>query len=271
MSATLRKRNVAFHEKVGKDLNDVSDCSESNKKKGINGNSYPSPARPISKIGTKIDSLLQAYVKFTSSAFNQERFLKLAQYSLFMISRFYGNNNAMKDGLVHVSGQISWARYINRFFGLPAALEGIRSGSWGNPKALGKALAWTMVGYYPLEHLAYLKWQAPKAILPNTSINRLASKASAVSCQFWFAYIVLDIIRSALALRKKDDDSGSTSPESRRNERLQIIRNALFAPTAVHYGLPNWDVNPLLSDFAVNFLFWLESIVCMYQGIANFQ
>ncbi|KAL3928158.1 MAG: hypothetical protein SGARI_005120 [Bacillariaceae sp.] len=123
---------------------------------------------------------------------------------------------------------MSWGRYIYRFFGLPAALEGACSGSWASDhKGLGKIMAWTMIAYYPLEHLAYISWKAPKTRwIPNggaaatkwnpfggrmqssssgadlMTSSQIAGKASAWSCRFWFAYLVLDIARSMMALKK---------------------------------------------------------------------
>ena len=267
----LRKRNVAFTDvKRDEDDSDFQDVKKiGNNDKPVNSTVSPSQSM-ISP--SKIDRMLQAYVKFTSSALNQERCLKVAQYSLWMISRFYRNNDTVRVALEKLSGNVSWARYITRFFGFPSALEGVRSGSWGNPKSLGKAMAWMMAFYYPIEHLAYLKWQAPSIVLPNSKITRLASKASAVSCQFWLAYTVLDIVKSALALRQNQIGTGKAlAPAQARNERLQLIREALFTPTAIHYALPNWDINPLLSNLSLNFLFWVESLVCMYQGIASFR
>mmetsp|Transcript_84888 Transcript_84888/g.127264 ORF Transcript_84888/g.127264 Transcript_84888/m.127264 type:complete len:261 (-) Transcript_84888:321-1103(-) len=257
----LRKRNVAFAKEASGDEHSEWE-EEGNEEKGsiVRDDTLPSLRDNLKTAA--IDRMLQAYAKFTSSASNQDKIMKVVQYSLWMISRFYKNSG--RHGLVQLSGQISWARYINRFLGLPAALEAVRSGSYGNPKALGKAMAWAMVFYYPLEHISYLKWQAPK-LMTRYSSKRLAERASALSCQCWLAYILLDIVRSALALKESD------APESRRSERLQIIRNALFAFPAVHWSLPNWDTDPLMSDGWVNFLMWLESMVCMYQGIANFQ
>eukprot|EP00980_Cylindrotheca_fusiformis_P008074 scaffold1722_cov120-Cylindrotheca_fusiformis.AAC.4 len=148
-------------------------------------------------------------------------------------------------------------------------MEGVSSGSWGSPKAFGKAMAWTMIGYYPLEHLAYLKWKAPEICMPSRSDSRLAAKFSAWSCRFWLAYLVLDILRSRNALLKTEKDEETAAGEASRTERIQILRNALFFLPAINWSLPNWDTKPILSSGVCNGLMFLESIVCLHQGISN--
>lgn len=204
---------------------------------------------------------LQAYSTYVGNSYNQDKLIKTIQYSLWMISRFYGGS--IREALTKLSGELLWARYATRLVALPTALEGIQSGSWGSPQALGKAMAWSMLLYYPLEHIAYVKWKAPQ--LGGGGPHRLAEQASAWSCRCWVAYIVLDMVRSTLALRP----SLQPSSDTQRNERLQLVRNALFVLPAVSWSLPHWDTQPWLSDITFNSLMWLESIVCMYQSIRN--
>ena len=254
MSTTLRKRNVNFQTDKDEEESDGWEPTNGNSKKDvIERNIFKTPV---------VDQWLQKYVQFTSSAFKQDKVLKVVQYSLWIISRYWG-----KEPLSKLSLEISWTRYVNRFFGLPAALEAARSGSWGKPKSLGKAMAWSMLLYYPLEHIAYLKWQSPKLFQGKNSSSqksRLAEKASAWSCRFWFVYIVLDIVRSSLALKKND-----IGVSEKRMERLQVMRNALFSLPAIHWSLPKWDTHPWLPDELVNGLMWLESVVCMYQAVSS--
>jgi hypothetical protein len=259
---SLRKRNVNFKkEDEGGGASDSPSAYTKRGSKEKQQKEAPTLAAAPLNATSRIDRLLQSYVQFTSSAFAHDKILKTVQYSLWMLSRFY--RSTARDSLVKLSGEVGWARYVNRLLGLPAAAEASRSGSWGSPKALGKAMAWTMLVYYPLEHLAYLKWQTPKWIAPSQKNHRLAANASAWSCRFWFAYIVLDLVRSGVALKN--------APETRRTERLQIVRNLLFSLPSIHWSLPNWDTDPWLSDETSNGLMWLESIVCMYQAISNFQ
>ena len=155
-----------------------------------------------------------------------------------------------------------WARYINRFFGLPASVSAAQTGCYGSPKALGKAMAWMLIGYYPCEHLAYLKWKAPGFC--SSADSRLAAKSSAWSCRFWLAYIVLDVRRSTLFLKSKDEKD----EEKSRSERLQLMRNFLFLLPAINWSLPHWDTKPLLSPIVCNSLMLSEALVCLYQGLS---
>jgi hypothetical protein len=264
--------------------------------------------------------LLHKYLAFINSPSRREAIMKLVQYTLWMLSRYHYTKNtrqqqhktsAMGESLAVLSGEISWARYLLRFFGLPASLEGIDSGSWAaDSKLLGKAMAWTMVGYFPLEHIAYLYWKAPKVQwMPSVSPwgmwrrgsigdaenvcpapSDIAAKASAWSCRFWFAYIVLDIARSMIVLKRekaeidekkkaigqKDGNGnvdGSDQEEQNavvRYERLHILRNALYVLPAIHWSLPNWATDPWLPDDVVYGLCWVESVVGIYQAVRSF-
>jgi hypothetical protein len=303
-------------------------------------------------------AFLSKYLRYISSPARQEGILKTLQYSLWLLSRVYGQfpcssscttdsvrKRHVIESLAALSGELSWTRYILRFFGFPAALEGIESGSWGSSsKWLGKAMAWTMIGFYPLEHLAYLHWKAPKVQwMPISSLNtvatvwnpfghsrhrnaaasamandicppdgrnssltssQIAAKASAWSCRFWVAFLVLDVARAVMELqrirqiREVNCVSGTTKAKHNRNarenadthddvgdvvatfdecsslarsERLQLARSLLYILPAINWSLPNWDTKPWLSNDFVNGLCWVEALVGLYQGIRNFQ
>ena len=84
---------------------------------------------------------------------------------------------------------------------------------------------------------------------------------------------------NVMAQAKKDDDADTNENDTelvagtqqQQNLRLQILRDLLFTLPAIHWSLPNWDTNPWLSEPIVNTLMWLESVVCMYQGVKSFQ
>lgn len=149
-----------------------------------------------------VDVFLQYLVKFTSHAANQDKGLKLIQWTLLLWSKMYQNKT--QQGLAKLSSDISFARYLLRFYGLPSCIEAIRSGSWGGSskwsRILGKTMAWSMLVYYPLEHVAYIKWTSPHT-LPN-SVN--ANILSAMSCRFWFVYLVCEILQSILHLKEME-------------------------------------------------------------------
>jgi hypothetical protein len=228
----------------------------------------------LSKYQSLFQQLLSKYLRFISSPARQDVILKTVQYTLWLLSRFYQTRRRQVDGgtsstaksLALLSFEISWTRYVLRFFGLPASIDGASTGQWGmtgikaidddndvnnisanasnknkqgfclwsfldcvvTSKRIGKMLAWTMIGYFPLEHAAYLQWKAPnlwwnfgsgrrRRIIGGAEDNRssgstdvcpaslqvnYASKLSAWSCRFWLAFLVLDTVKSARALHK---------------------------------------------------------------------
>ena len=235
----LRQRKVAMSD----DVHDPQTCKESS------NDAVPGTCTVVKQLNstaktTKISwqKILEVYSSYVANSYNQDKLIKTLQYSLWMLSRFY--RGSLREALTKLSGELLWARYATRLVALPTALEGIQSGSWGSPKVLGKAMAWSMLLYYPLEYIAYVKWKAPQLGASNSKTpHRLAERASAWSCRCWVAYIVLDIVRSTLALRP----NLSPSSDTQRNERLQIVRNALFFFPALSWSLPNWDLGcPIL-------------------------
>ena len=120
---------------------------------------------------------LAFYVKYTSTTLGQDNILKLCHYGFIFLGRYYfqnkKNNNkngsnhpntsqVLSENMIKLGYQICWARYVNRLFGLPMSLEACidKDKSWA-PGIIGQLLSWSMVGYYPFEALAYLKWQIP--------------------------------------------------------------------------------------------------------------
>jgi Peroxisomal biogenesis factor 11 (PEX11) len=269
---------------------------------------------------SRLDRFLQGYTKFMGPGIHQDRGLKLLQWSLWMFSYYATNDNQkpiLRDALKKLYNELSFARYVIRLLQLPTALEAARSGSWSAAssldshksihKILGQVMAWSMIGYYPLEHGAYVQWQAPRLLFPKTGgPSRLAEKLSAWSCRFWLAYIVAEMVQCYLKLREEsqklqaighqkktdehsDDDDDDDEEDSNNNNqrqittsappnlaamrslRLQIVRDCLFAIPALQWALPNWDTDPWLPTPVIHTMMWLESVVCMYQSITNFQ
>jgi len=167
-----------------------------------------------------VDAFLSRLSTYACSQSNQDRCLKLLAYICWFLSKTapkaYRNRKECSElckGLRKMYSHIVMVRYASRLFGVPAAIEGIRTGSWGEwgsewlskesencvPRSirlkLGKFMAWCMLFYYPLENAAYLHWIAPEVVRVN------AEKLSAVSCQMWGLYITGDIIQSFLKLR----------------------------------------------------------------------
>jgi hypothetical protein len=228
-------------------------------------------------VSALITKFLDRYGSYVSNSWNQDKLLKLLHYSLWMLSRFYAKSPHSQQGLSFLNSEILWARYVTRLLGWPTALQGVVANDGADKyRRLGKAMAWSMVLYYPTEALAYVKWKTPQMVAPSYGAeHRLAERASAWSCRAWVAYIVLDMIRSVQVLsaspveKGEDEDADVLTPKQRTSERLQILRNALFLAPAVHWSLPNWDTQPWLSDTTCKVLLWLEAVVCMGQSISN--
>lgn len=235
------------------------------------------------KSSFSLDVFLVHYNRFISSSANQDKGMKLLQWTLWLFSRIYPSR---KDALKKIGGDISFARYILRFYGLPSTLEAISNRSWEDKKSgtlgriTGKLMAWAMLAYYPLEHVAYVQWTSPELLqLPNGANRYNANTLSAYSCRFWLVYLLAEMTQSVMRLRRlyreeeaeKDETALVTLEQSIRNEQLQIARSALFTLPCVHWALPKWDTDPWLSEGACNGMLWLESVVSMYQAIRSYS
>lgn len=229
------------------------------------------------------DIFLVHYNRFISSSANQDKGMKLLQWTLWLFSRIYPTRKA---ALNKTAGDISFARYILRFYGLPSTLEAISNRSWEDKKSgtlggiTGKLMAFAMLAYYPLEHVAYVQWTSPELLQLSNGANRYnANKLSAYSCRFWLVYLLAEMAQSVMRLRRlyreeegeKDETALVTLEQSIRNEQLQIARSALFTLPCVHWALPKWDTDPWLSEGACNGMMWLESVVSMYQAIRSYS
>jgi hypothetical protein len=233
-----------------------------------------------------LDRFLVHYNKFIASGANQDKGLKLLQWTLWLFSRIYPSK---KESLQKSSLDISFARYILRFYGFPSTMEAVRNGTWEDPQSylgrlLGKLMAWSMLGYYPLEHVAYVRWTSPK-LLPYSSLN--ANRLSAYSCRFWLLYLLAELAQGTIRLRRmynsrkelkaaaaseKDDDNKlATLEDSIRNQQLQMARSALFTFPCIHWALPKWDTDPWLSEDTCNGLMWIEAVVSMYQAVRGYR
>ena len=149
--------------------------------------------------GTNLHSMLQKYlafyIKFVSTPVNQDKLLKLLQWSLYMcslatISRRKNASLPTSQWLHKLYGEVSWARYILRILQFPMALDAVLNHRWTAQalkcddassttqriyNVIGKVLSYSMLVYYPTELMAYLLWMKPPAPL------QLSSAAATVS------------------------------------------------------------------------------------------
>lgn len=255
------------------------------------------PEEPAGPGGGALDGFLSTYGAFSGKTFTADQGLKVLQWSSWAVSYATRNDPRRADlsgGLNKLYSEISFTRYVLRFYGFFQSLEGYRSGSWAGGEwdnaRIGKIAKYLMAGsmmiYYPLEHVAYAGWKMP-------GLARVdANKFSAVSCAFWTAYIVGDFwagclkwrelrrkladVREALVRRKGEDDKGAMAdlPEEERalvngirHIKLQVLRCLLFILPAVNWSLPNWATNPLLREWQVNGLMLAEAYTSVYQSL----
>mmetsp|Transcript_14725 Transcript_14725/g.17929 ORF Transcript_14725/g.17929 Transcript_14725/m.17929 type:complete len:320 (-) Transcript_14725:1127-2086(-) len=251
-----------------------------------------------------IDKFLQSYSKFTSKSTNTERGIKLLQWSVWLISQITKNNPRFsKDtspSFRKFYNDLSMMRFVLRLYGFPLALDAVlKPGSWaGVPPngsewkdrriiKLSNIMAWSMLIYHPLEHIAYANWTMPK-LLPKVNGNKLC----AWSCRFWLVFIVSDWVSSHLknselegekqlllckySATDFDDEEKQkvasdiqTIEKSMKINRLQILRNICFAPPCYNWSLDNWATDPVMSENAVNGFSLAEAIVCMYQTLLS--
>jgi hypothetical protein len=236
---------------------------------------------------TKLRRFLKSHVQFMGTASHQDQVLKFAQWTLWLASTMLqlhtkksskaASSTSTSTVLRKLYADISMARYVSRLLGFPAALEATLSGSWSGAQestqypvlhtVLGQIMSISMMGYYPIEHGAWVQW-----LVPSLAKNRSAERLSAWSCRFWLVYIVAEAAQNALRwkeLRQQETTEGSDNSTEIRNTQLQLTRDALFLLPCIQWSLPNWDTQPCLSEFTVNGLSWLESVVCIYQSIRN--
>ncbi|GKZ00243.1 hypothetical protein MPSEU_000977200 [Mayamaea pseudoterrestris] len=262
------------------------------------------------KITQKINSCLQTYASYMSTSLHQDRGLKLLQWSLWLASRLVLLKKQCKlqssQQLQYISTclrklylDVSFARYATRALSLPAAIAAAQSGSWGYQGSstltkyrrahdvLGKLMAWSMIGYYPTELVAFVKWMLPAKPASSSGehaavYSRSAERWSYWSCRFWLAYLVAETCQCLLVYKELkdreaaqqrgeiDDDSDDKNAKAERQSllrytKLQLLRDALFFLPCLNWSLPNWDLDPMLPESVVNGLSWLESVVCLYQ------
>ena len=252
------------------------------------------------RISQTLRRWLRFYVKFLqASPMHQDRLLKVLQWTAWLVSvalerRSSSNNNNNKSSQIiwqKLSIDLSFARYATRLLEWPTALQAAITGGWTHTQSstaksslfrwIGRCLSWSMVGYYPTEHAAYLLWMRPAGLQTPDSSWR-AAQLSAWSCRCWLVYIVADLVQSVVLLRQQqqrtvpadddDDDDDDVMEEkamqnfsARQHWRLQAMRNGLFLLPCIHWSLPNWDTKPWLSTKTVNGLMWMEAMVCLYQ------
>ncbi len=297
--------SLSSHEndEVDDEVDNNDDVNESSTiSNGDINKSCPAPNEEKTKVIhlSRIDNFLNLYSKFTDKSMFTERGIKLLQWTIWLVSQLTKNNQRLpKDfspSFRKLYVDLSNMRYVLRFYGFPGCWAAVRKpGCWaGSPpysltwkderiSKLANLMAWSMLVYYPLEHVAFANWTMPK-LLRRVDGNKL----SAWSCRFWLVFIVADWVGSylkncELSNHRKlllanamsnvhGDQNGGSTKEIRDIEncikmnRIQMARNFFFFPPCLNWSLDKWATDPLLSENFVNGFSLAEAIVCIYQS-----
>jgi Peroxisomal biogenesis factor 11 (PEX11) len=283
MSSSSSPRSDSGNESGANATRDGLDAAAESKKPSISSVDSAVPIRSGSRVRmtSLLERLLKRYCSYMSSPLHQDRGLKFLQWTLWLVSKLARNPSHSKH-LRKLYLDVSFARYVTRLLGLPAALEATMTGSWipssdryGTAmKWVGRALSWSMAGYYPTEHVAYVQWMLPSAFPPE---RRTAERWSYISCRFWLLYVVAEATQCLLQWRELssapttnggvDDDDSKLAKVDReaalRKVKVLLTRDLLFLLPCINWSLPNWDTDPWLSETVINTLMWLESVVCL--------
>ncbi|CEG50509.1 hypothetical protein PHYSODRAFT_561237 [Plasmopara halstedii] len=207
----------------------------------------------------KIPPLLDVdkFARFSSRTIDADKFYKTIGYGLGAVGHLMAHTmqkeTETSKGFQAIASNISMARYVIRFTGGVESFAAWKNDSWcygddsEHIKQVVRLQALSMIIYYPLEHISYIGFVAPKLL----DID--AMKVSRQSCQAWGIYIILDVYANAirfLTLTSKekqikeqmdlsDEERATllTSIQLRRRELYYVqLRNFLFAGPCFHWS-----------------------------------
>ncbi|EGN91910.1 hypothetical protein SERLA73DRAFT_191823 [Serpula lacrymans var. lacrymans S7.3] len=222
---------------------------------------------------------LDHLIRYLSTWSGSDKFLMIIQYAIKLVipflnmrSRLQHRAGLRKDtssytaqSLKKFDGLISDSKMLWRLWGILPIVQWLISME-RNPPPTRKLLTierlqgWSMLVYYPLEHLYYLRaHELIPAIIPSvasffnrsskpTSLN--ANALSLWSCRFWAIYVFLQFAhlsedRKLLKLREKNLKKGKgLAPEEKEDIRNrwdaywnEFIVNVGYLPLTIHWSL----------------------------------
>ncbi|KAJ0395230.1 hypothetical protein ATCC90586_000280 [Pythium insidiosum] len=231
---------------------------------------------------------LEKFVRYSSGTLRTDKFAKTIGYGCGSIGHLLAiaahKDSDVSTGLKQISSNISMARYVIRFTGAFESYDALKNGSWcygdddKHIQQIVRLQAYSMLIYYPLEHISYVGYVAPKLIKMD------ANWFMRQSCWAWTAYVALDIYANQLRiiklnkrekelLGKKDIEEEErkrelTSIRKRRKELYFLqLRNACFFPTCLHWSLERGCIPEPL----VQFLCFIEAITGFWRTWVNFN
>ncbi|KAG1798186.1 uncharacterized protein HD556DRAFT_1353704 [Suillus plorans] len=246
---------------------------------------------------------LNHLVRYLSTWSGSDKFFTLIQYTLKLIvpflhwrARLQHRAGIKKDAtsnaapsLASFTSIIGDARMLGRFWGLLPIFQWMISMERNPPPTrtlhtIERLQGWSMLGYYPLEHLYYLRAHnliptsipALSAILGRSSkrISLNENKLILWSSRFWLLYVVLQFAhlredRKLLLTRQRNLRKGKgLSVEDKEDLRKrwdslgnELVANAANLPLALHWSLE--------SGIFANDI-WV-TIFSLINGIATFR
>ena len=124
-------------------------------------------------------------------------------------------------------GKINDARFMNRFFCLPSIIQELletyydtSTGKWretlpdDTESVATRAMAWSMVPYYPLDHLCFLATLKPNIFGLN------ADRMSRWSCIAWTVYIIGDIVAASARISKLLEQAARTEDSGEKESKI---------------------------------------------------
>ncbi|KAJ6577195.1 hypothetical protein B0H19DRAFT_1118563 [Mycena capillaripes] len=188
-------------------------------------------------------------------------------------------------GFSKFASAISDSQMLGRFWGLFQIFQWLISLERSqqptrNLLTIERLQGWSMLGYYPLEHLCYLRIHdviPSKVALPASllklkpaakPLNLDSNHLSRLSCRFWASYVILQFAhlaedRKLLQLRQRTlrkGKGGLTAAEKQDTQRRWdaywngLLVNICNLPLALHYSVDGGLIkNPVLVD-VLNFI-----------------
>ncbi|KAH7474261.1 hypothetical protein PRIC1_013608 [Phytophthora ramorum] len=226
------------------------------------------------------------FARFSSATFRADKLYKTIGYGLgasgHLLARAAQQETETSTGLRALASNISMARYVIRFTGGLDSYAAWKNGSWcygdddDHVRRIVSLQALSMVLYYPLEHVSYVGFVAPKLL----DID--AMKFSRQSCQVWGVYILLDVYANALRIRaltakeKQIKEQGELTDEERATQLAAIqarrrelyyvqLRNFFYFGPCLHWSRKNGFLpEPLVSIFCA-----AEAAVGLWRSWVN--
>jgi hypothetical protein len=145
---------------------------------------------------------------------------------------------------------------VNRFFGLPATIEALYA--WDDnslESQLGRMMTWSMMIYFPTEHIWYLSSLKPTII---TGID--ANWWSQLSCRAWAVYVILDIVGTLRKIMDLQSKIQSESSQKKSDLSLLLKRYSIWLSVCLFGDLP------LALQWSVSFLFSLSKSMMYFTS-----